>query len=234
MSTKCTWLRAKIKLELARQMDLNVCQVRIVRQKVLRNSMHEDDGTQQHKLRFGMQRAPFGASRARGRIGGFFLKKKNYLWKHEPARLCDLNPIPSQSPKIITSVDNSEMHGQRSEWILLVLGMLLCDVSGSNGNMSEICCSTSGLVEFYAADEACSIFGWTLVNCTSSETCRQASCRSSAAARYLGGCYNDSQWADQLSAVGDAYICTSSSKKTHSFVQGVLILTSISIAIIMR
>mmetsp|Transcript_39414 Transcript_39414/g.82530 ORF Transcript_39414/g.82530 Transcript_39414/m.82530 type:complete len:130 (+) Transcript_39414:74-463(+) len=127
------------------------------------------------------------------------------------------------------------MHCHRSEWILVVLGCIgvfLCGVSGSN--TTDLCCSTSGLVEFYAPDAACSIFGWTPVNCTSSEPCRQASCRSSAAARYLGGCYNDSLWADQVSAVGRDYVCTSSCGRTHGFAQVVLLMMSILMAMLLR
>ncbi len=194
------------------------------------NRMPSDNGINTHAT-MATRGAPFvSEQRRRVQRGRFVQKKLIYgsmsrkvaIWI---CRFADITSHCNSSPR-----SNLKMQRHRTEAIfLLLLGALFSGVRGSN--TSEICCSSGGLAEFYAPDEACSIFGWTLVNCTASEPCQYSSCRSSAAARYLGGCYNDTGWAELISAVGGEYSCTSTAVQTNPSVQ--IILVSISIAMVM-
>ena len=116
---------------------------------------------------------------------------------------------------------------------LMVLSFIKGAYNQNASNSPSICCISSGSSVYYAPDSACSILGWTIQNCTSAEPCKYAYCKSNAAARYMGGCYNDSSWIETLSlVVGDDFKCTSGSTATVPFPY--LVLMTIATVFILR
>jgi hypothetical protein len=105
-----------------------------------------------------------------------------------------------------------------------VLCFAVLPVGGSDPLSSEakngaktLCCSSPISPIHFAADEACSLSPWGLANCSDGDSCRWVSCKSSAASRYLGGCYNDTLWVDAVAQVAQrGFSCSSASEKIVS------------------
>ena len=106
------------------------------------------------------------------------------------------------------------------------------NVTLSSASQQFKCCTSSGSAVYYGPDIDCSIEGWTFANCTNQEPCQYASCRSSAAARYIGGCYNESAWPGfVISLIGEGYSCTSDGRSKHTIGSNTIALLTVFIVI---